>query len=53
MWPRLVPSGLSGSRPVRMLNVFALMNLAMLHGWWKFLSGNPEITWQHDRALSR
>jgi cellulose synthase/poly-beta-1,6-N-acetylglucosamine synthase-like glycosyltransferase len=52
-WPRLVPSTLLDSRPVRILNVFALMNLAMLHGWWKFLSGNPEITWQHDRALSR
>jgi cellulose synthase/poly-beta-1,6-N-acetylglucosamine synthase-like glycosyltransferase len=38
---------------VRLLNVFVMMNLAMLHGWSKFLSGHSETTWQHDRVLSR
>lgn len=38
---------------VRLLNVFVMMNLAMLHGWGKFLSGHSETTWQHDRVLSR
>jgi len=52
-WPELMADGLRWNRPIRLLNVFVLMNLAMLHGWWKFLSGNAEVTWQHDRALSR
>jgi cellulose synthase/poly-beta-1,6-N-acetylglucosamine synthase-like glycosyltransferase len=52
-WPKLVSDGLPWSRPIRLLNVFVVTNLAMLHGWSKFLSGNAEITWQHDRALSR
>jgi cellulose synthase/poly-beta-1,6-N-acetylglucosamine synthase-like glycosyltransferase len=52
-WPELMSDGLRWNRPIRLLNVFVLMNLAMLHGWWKFLSGNAEVTWQHDRALSR
>jgi len=46
-------SWLQRNRLARMLSVFVTMNLAMLHGWWKFLSGNVETTWQHDRALSR
>jgi hypothetical protein len=35
------------------VNVFVTMNVAILHGWWKFLTGHAEISWQHDRALSR
>ena len=51
-------SGNSGTwmhknRLVRMVSVFATMNLAMLHGWCKFLTGKTEVTWQHDRVLSR
>ena len=41
------------SRLTRLVSVFVTMNLAMLHGWGKFLSGRAEVTWQHDRALSR
>jgi cellulose synthase/poly-beta-1,6-N-acetylglucosamine synthase-like glycosyltransferase len=40
-------------RPVRLMTVFITMNLAMLHGWWKFVAGRAEVTWQHDRVLSR
>jgi cellulose synthase/poly-beta-1,6-N-acetylglucosamine synthase-like glycosyltransferase len=40
-------------RPVRLVNVFLTMNLAMLHGWWKFFTGHTDVTWQHDRALNR
>jgi cellulose synthase/poly-beta-1,6-N-acetylglucosamine synthase-like glycosyltransferase len=40
-------------RPLRLVHVFVTMNVAMLHGWWKFLAGRSEVTWQHDRMLSR
>jgi cellulose synthase/poly-beta-1,6-N-acetylglucosamine synthase-like glycosyltransferase len=40
-------------KPLLFAHVFLTMNLAMLHGWWKFVSGHAEVTWQHDRALSR
>jgi cellulose synthase/poly-beta-1,6-N-acetylglucosamine synthase-like glycosyltransferase len=40
-------------RPRRLLSAFAAMNVAMLHGWWRFVGGNREVTWQHDRALNR
>ncbi len=46
-------SWMHGNRLMRMLSVFATMNLAMLHGWCKFLTGRTEVTWQHDRVLSR
>lgn len=39
-------------RPMRLLHVFITMNLAMLHGWWKFVRGDMEATWQHGRAVS-
>jgi cellulose synthase/poly-beta-1,6-N-acetylglucosamine synthase-like glycosyltransferase len=41
------------NRLMRMVSVFATMNLAMLHGWCKFVTGKTEVTWQHDRVLSR
>ena len=41
------------NRVVRLLHMFYSMNMAILGGWWKFLSGNTEVTWQHDRALGR
>lgn len=44
---RLGPVG----KVARMLAVFTSMNVAVLHGWTKFLSGNVEVTWQHDRAV--
>jgi hypothetical protein len=25
----------------------------MLNGWWKFVTGQTDVTWQHDRVLSR
>jgi cellulose synthase/poly-beta-1,6-N-acetylglucosamine synthase-like glycosyltransferase len=39
-------------RPIRLAHVFVTMNVAMLHGWWKFLTGRTETTWQHDRVMS-
>jgi cellulose synthase/poly-beta-1,6-N-acetylglucosamine synthase-like glycosyltransferase len=35
---------------LRFLNVFLTINAAVLAGWWKFLSGNAEVTWGHDRS---
>jgi cellulose synthase/poly-beta-1,6-N-acetylglucosamine synthase-like glycosyltransferase len=32
------------------LNVFLTINLAVLQGWWKFLRGRRDVTWQHDRS---
>lgn len=40
-------------RPIHLLSVFVTINAAMLHGWWKFVSGHAEVTWQHDRVLTR
>ncbi len=50
--PRLTRSA-TWLRPIRLLHVFVTMNLAMLHGWWKFITRRSEVTWQHDRMLSR
>lgn len=50
-WPALAKT--AWSRPLRLLAIFAAINVAMLHGWWKFLSGDQEVTWQHDRVLSK
>jgi hypothetical protein len=52
-YPSLVSSRFPVSRALGLLSVFVTMNLAVLHGWWKFISGYAEVTWQHDRALSR
>jgi len=41
------------SRLMRMLSAFVTINLAMLNGWWKFVTGQTDVTWQHDRVLSR
>jgi cellulose synthase/poly-beta-1,6-N-acetylglucosamine synthase-like glycosyltransferase len=46
--PRRVP--LAGV--LRFLNVFLSINLAVLHGWWKFLSGRNDVVWQHDRSAA-
>lgn len=38
----------------RLLNIvpaFLAVNIAILHGWWKFLSARTETTWQHDRSV--
>jgi cellulose synthase/poly-beta-1,6-N-acetylglucosamine synthase-like glycosyltransferase len=53
---RLPGLGTSASwfgRPVHLIHMFCSMNLAILAGWWKFLTGNSEVTWQHHRALGR
>jgi len=38
------------SRLIRLLSAFVTINIAVLHGWWKFLSGHGDVTWQHDRS---
>lgn len=40
-------------RVARLMGAFVTINLAMLHGWWKFVIGKTDVTWQHDRVLSR
>ena len=37
-------------RLFRFLHVFLTINVAVLAGWWKFLSGHAETTWHHDRS---
>jgi cellulose synthase/poly-beta-1,6-N-acetylglucosamine synthase-like glycosyltransferase len=44
-WP-----GIAG-RLLRLATMLATTNLAVLHGWWRFVLGYSEVTWQHDRAL--
>ena len=39
-------------RAVRLAMVFVMMNLAILHGWCKFLSGRTDTVWQHDRSAA-
>ncbi|HSL21157.1 MAG TPA: glycosyltransferase family 2 protein [Vicinamibacterales bacterium] len=39
-------------KPLRMTHVFLTVNAAMLHGWWRFLSGQGDVTWQHDRSAA-
>lgn len=52
-WRPDLSTRLPWARAIRFLGIFATMNLAVLHGWWKFISGYTEVTWQHDRALGR
>ena len=51
---RSKPSAVSPwSLPGRLLyflNVFLTINLAVLQGWWNFLCGRRDVTWQHDRS---
>jgi cellulose synthase/poly-beta-1,6-N-acetylglucosamine synthase-like glycosyltransferase len=51
--PRLLASDLQLARPLRLATVFVTMNVGMLHGWWKFLSGRTEVMWQPERMLSQ
>jgi cellulose synthase/poly-beta-1,6-N-acetylglucosamine synthase-like glycosyltransferase len=39
--------------PVRSLGIFLTINLAVLYGWWKFISGRRDIMWQHDRSTGK
>jgi cellulose synthase/poly-beta-1,6-N-acetylglucosamine synthase-like glycosyltransferase len=53
---RAMAGSASGSgllRPLRLATVFVTMNIGMLHGWWKFLSGRTDVMWQPERVLSR
>lgn len=43
--PRLTAS----SRVLRFVRAFLTINLAVLDGWRKFLSGQGDVTWQPDR----
>ena len=40
-------------RSVRFLGIFLTINLAVIHGWWKFISGRRDIIWQHDRLTGK
>jgi cellulose synthase/poly-beta-1,6-N-acetylglucosamine synthase-like glycosyltransferase len=54
---RAVPAVLASEsalvRPLHLATVFVAMNVGMLHGWWKFLSGRTDVMWQPERMLSR
>lgn len=49
--PDLFASSRGFGRALRLLNLLAVTNLAVLHGWSRFVSGHSEVTWQHDRAV--
>jgi cellulose synthase/poly-beta-1,6-N-acetylglucosamine synthase-like glycosyltransferase len=51
--PALGTSRYPWGRPFRLLHMFCSVNVAILDGWRKFLSGSTEATWQHVRALNR
>jgi cellulose synthase/poly-beta-1,6-N-acetylglucosamine synthase-like glycosyltransferase len=46
----LVPPRFAVGRLLRMVNAFVLINIAVLDGWRKFLTGEGDVTWQPDRA---
>jgi hypothetical protein len=35
------------------MGIFLTINLAVLHGWWKFISGHRDVMWQHDRSTGK
>jgi len=37
-------------RALHLLEGFITMNIAVLAGWWNFLNGRADVTWQHDRT---
>jgi len=48
----IMPLRFTPSRLVRFVEVFLIMNVAVLDGWWRFLSGSGDVTWQHDRSAA-
>lgn len=39
-------------RPARVLSALFTVNLAILNGWQRFLRGQRDVTWQHDRSTA-
>jgi cellulose synthase/poly-beta-1,6-N-acetylglucosamine synthase-like glycosyltransferase len=50
--PASTGGGGAAGKLLNACRVFVTINLAMLHGWWKFMSGRNDVTWQHDRSTS-
>lgn len=52
-WSRMssASESLPFGRVLRLADILMVTNLAVLHGWWRFLTGHSEVTWQHDRTL--
>lgn len=48
--PSIASHRFQTGRPVRFFGFFLTINLAVLYGWWKFISGRRDILWQHDRS---
>jgi hypothetical protein len=46
------PPAVATSAVLRAIEVFLTVNAAMAHGWWKFLTGKNDVTWQHDRSAA-
>jgi cellulose synthase/poly-beta-1,6-N-acetylglucosamine synthase-like glycosyltransferase len=42
----------TGRTVMHLIRVFVTINVAVLHGWWKFLSGHADAVWQHDRSVA-
>ena len=48
--PKGGPAGfLEHVRIISLFNVFVTINVAVLNGWWRFLAGQGDTVWQHDR----
>jgi hypothetical protein len=43
----------SAPRALRILRAFATINLAVLDGWRKFITGQTDVVWQHERSAVR
>ena len=48
-----LPQRLGSGRYLRFAAAFVTINVAVLDGWSKFLSGRGDVTWQHDRLAGR
>jgi cellulose synthase/poly-beta-1,6-N-acetylglucosamine synthase-like glycosyltransferase len=51
MLPVLLP-GMPSPRPFGVLRAFLTINAAILSGWSRFVRGESDTTWQHDRSSS-
>ena len=52
-WGPRLTKGTVMRRATSVLHAFVTINTAILNGWWKFLQGRSDVTWQHDRSPAR
>ena len=47
---RVLPAWFKPARFLQFVDAFMTINAAILVGWWKFMMGHGDVTWQHDRS---